>query len=50
MKPRPLRLAAWIVTVLAAPDDTAVAERVRGEIREFVRDFPVPADAVPAQA
>jgi glycine hydroxymethyltransferase len=44
------QLAAWIVTVLAAPDDAKVAERVRGEIREFTRDYPVPADAVPARA
>src|SRR4051812_9232868 len=44
------QLAAWMVTVLNAADDAAVAERVRGEIREFVRDYPVPADAVPARA
>src|SRR5215218_3928636 len=43
------QVAAWIVTVLAAADDATVAERVRGEIREFVRDYPVPADAVPAR-
>lgn len=38
------QVAAWIVTVLAAPDDEAVAKRVSGEIKEFVRDYPVPAD------
>jgi glycine hydroxymethyltransferase len=42
------QLAAWIVAVLAAPDDEALAGRVRGEIREFVRDYPVPADQVVA--
>src|SRR5215218_5443165 len=43
------QLAAWMVTVLGAADDAATAARVRGEIREFVRDYPVPADAVPAR-
>lgn len=38
------RVAAWIVEVLEAPEDKAIAERVRGEIREFAQDFPVPAD------
>jgi glycine hydroxymethyltransferase len=42
------QVAAWIVAVLAAPDDAALAERTRGEIREFVRDYPVPADAAAA--
>jgi len=32
----------WILSVLGAPEDTAVIERVRGEIREFTKDFPVP--------
>jgi len=43
------QVAAWMVTVLAAPDNEAVATRVRGEIHEFVRDYPVPADVVPAK-
>jgi glycine hydroxymethyltransferase len=38
------QVAAWIIQVLAAPDDAAVAEKVRGAIREFVTDYPVPAD------
>ncbi|HMB04507.1 MAG TPA: serine hydroxymethyltransferase [Isosphaeraceae bacterium] len=42
------QVAAWIVAILAEPDDAALAERVRGEIREFVRDYPVPADAAAA--
>ena len=44
------QVAAWIVKVLAEPDDAALAERVRGEIREFARDYPVPADAGEALA
>jgi glycine hydroxymethyltransferase len=39
------QVAAWIVAVLAQPDNEAVARRIRGEIRQFVRDYPVPADA-----
>jgi glycine hydroxymethyltransferase len=39
------QVARWIVEVCHAPDDARVAERVRGEIRGFVRDYPVPADA-----
>ena len=44
------QVAAWIVTVLAEPDNAALAERVRGEIREFARDYPVPAEAGEALA
>jgi glycine hydroxymethyltransferase len=44
------QVAAWIVEVLAAPDDTDRAERVRNAIREFARDYPVPADAVTVAA
>jgi glycine hydroxymethyltransferase len=39
------RVAAWIVRVLESPDDEALAGRVAGEIREFAKDYPVPADA-----
>jgi glycine hydroxymethyltransferase len=38
------KVAAWIVEVLASPEDATVASRVRGEIREFAKDYPVPAD------
>jgi glycine hydroxymethyltransferase len=44
------QVAAWIVRVLEAPDDAALAQRVAGEIREFARDYPVPADVVPTAA
>lgn len=40
------QVAAWIITVLAAPDDEVVAKRVSGEIEEFARDYPVPAAAL----
>ncbi|MBV8678135.1 MAG: serine hydroxymethyltransferase [Planctomycetaceae bacterium] len=43
------QVAAWIVAVLSHPDDVALAERVRNEIREFMRDYPVPADTTPVQ-
>ena len=38
------QVAAWIVQALAAPDDEANLGRVRAEVREFARDYPVPAD------
>ncbi len=44
------QVAAWIVKVLAEPDNAALAERVRGEIRDFARDYPVPAEAGEALA
>jgi glycine hydroxymethyltransferase len=39
------QVAAWIITVLSAPDDGPLAARTREAIREFARDYPVPADA-----
>jgi glycine hydroxymethyltransferase len=38
------QVAAWITSILADPDNAPLCERVRGEIREFARDYPVPAD------
>jgi glycine hydroxymethyltransferase len=32
----------WILEVLRAPEDAAQAQRVRGEIAEFAKSFPVP--------
>jgi glycine hydroxymethyltransferase len=37
------RIAAWIGEVLSAPGDKAVAERVRGEVKELGQSFPAPA-------
>ena len=42
------QVAAWIVAALADPENETFAGRIRGEIREFARDYPVPADAVAA--
>jgi len=38
------QVAAWIIQILAAPDDAGLAARTRDAIREFARDYPVPAD------
>lgn len=36
------RVGAWILQVLRAPADEAVLGRIRGEIREFCKSYPVP--------
>jgi glycine hydroxymethyltransferase len=36
------RIARWIMTVLSSVGDDVTIGRVRGEIREFCSDFPVP--------
>ena len=36
------KVGAWILSVLRAPEDAAVIERVRGEIQSFCTAFPVP--------
>ena len=40
------KVAGWIVEALKDPKDEATSARIRAEVREFVRDYPVPADAV----
>ena len=40
------QVAAWIVAVLSAPEDGPLAARTREAIREFAKDYPVPADAI----
>jgi glycine hydroxymethyltransferase len=37
------RIAGWIISVLKTPDDDALAEKIRGEVRQLCRHFPVPA-------
>ncbi len=36
------RIGEWILAVLRDPDNEATAERIRSEVREFCRAFPVP--------
>jgi glycine hydroxymethyltransferase len=36
------RVGKWILEVLRAPTDTAVTQRVRSEISEFTKNYPVP--------
>lgn len=36
------KVGTWILQVLRAPEDAAVIDRVRGEIKELCRNFPVP--------
>ncbi len=42
-EPEMRQIAAWIGEVLSAPNDAAVAERIRGQVREMGRQFPAPA-------
>lgn len=43
MKESQMRLIAkWILSALASPADESRLGRIRGEIREFCRDYPVP--------
>ena len=36
------RIGGWIAQVLRAPEDAALAERIRGEVRALAARFPVP--------
>ncbi len=36
------KVGAWILRVLKSPEDDAVIQQVRNEVREFARQFPVP--------
>jgi glycine hydroxymethyltransferase len=36
------RVGGWILEVLKHCDDAQVGERIRGEIAEFARNYPVP--------
>jgi glycine hydroxymethyltransferase len=40
-------IAGWIGEVLANPEDQAVQERVRGQVRNLGKQFPAPANALP---
>jgi glycine hydroxymethyltransferase len=41
-EPEMRAIGGWIGEVLAAPDDRAVKERVRGKVKELGRQFPAP--------
>jgi len=41
-EPEMQQVGGWILEVLRAPEDAAVIDRVRGEIREFAVNYPVP--------
>ena len=36
------QVGQWILAVLGSPDDETLIDRIRGEIREFTKDYPVP--------
>jgi glycine hydroxymethyltransferase len=40
------QIAGWIADVLAAPDDTAVQGRVRGQVEQMCAQYPAPVDAL----
>jgi glycine hydroxymethyltransferase len=37
-------IAGWIGDVLAKPDDTAIQQRVRGQVEELCKQYPAPAN------
>ncbi|MAT69528.1 MAG: serine hydroxymethyltransferase [Planctomycetaceae bacterium] len=43
-------IGTWMLEVLRSADDPSVQERVRGQIREFCVDYPVPAAALETAA
>lgn len=40
------RIGGWMLQALRSPDDAALHERIRGEVRELCTHFPVPAAAL----
>jgi glycine hydroxymethyltransferase len=47
MKAEQMRtIGNWMLAALRAPDDAAVLQKIRGEIRELCQQFPVPAAAL----
>jgi glycine hydroxymethyltransferase len=41
-EPEMKRVGEWILKVLKSPEDESITSRVRGEIAEFTKSFPVP--------
>ena len=40
------RIGGWILAALRAPEDAQAHERIRGQVRELCKQFPVPAAAI----
>jgi glycine hydroxymethyltransferase len=38
------RIGGWILEILKAPDDEPLGKRVRGEVLDLCRHFPVPGE------
>jgi len=43
------RIAGWMLQVLRNPADESLATRIRGEVRQLCRHFPVPAVRIEGQ-
>ncbi len=41
------QIGGWMIEALKSPEDTALAERIRGEVAELCNNFPVPAAELP---
>jgi glycine hydroxymethyltransferase len=39
-------IGGWMLSLLRAPDDASLAERIRGDVRQLCEEFPVPAAAM----
>jgi glycine/serine hydroxymethyltransferase len=39
------QVGRWIVSILDDPENLALGANVREDVRSFVQDYPVPADA-----
>jgi glycine hydroxymethyltransferase len=44
-EPEMRAIAGWMAEVLAHPEDAAIQQRIRGQVRELGRQFPAPANA-----
>lgn len=42
------RVGQWILSILRAPDDTSLAAKIKSEIAEFARNYPVPGISEPS--
>lgn len=40
------RIGGWVMSALRAPNDTALLDRIRGEVSDLCQHFPVPATAL----